>query len=79
MTSEHDQRSNVVFLGFGGCGVNMLESWQNMLPDDALCIAMDRDTKDLQRKKTFTHKIVLSNVKAVGSTVEYSKSVRAGG
>jgi len=47
------------------------------LPDDALCIAMDRDAKDLQRKKTFTHKLALSNIKALGSTVEYSKSVQA--
>ena len=55
----------------------MLDSWLDKLPDDALCIAIDRDDKDLHRKNKFAHKIVLSNVKALASTVEYSKSVRA--
>jgi len=69
--------TEVALIGIGGGGINMLESWLDKLPDDALCIALDRDEKDLHQKEQFAHKIVLSNVKALGSTVEYSKSVRA--
>jgi len=77
MVEEPEQLLKTAFIGIGGCGINMLESWLDKLPGIALCIAMDRDEKDFHRKKTFAHKIFLSNVKALGSTVEYSKSVRA--
>jgi len=70
-------KTEFALIGIGCGGINMLESWLDKLPDDVLCIALDRDEKDLHRKKQFTHKIALSNVKALGSTVEYSKSVRA--
>jgi len=59
MTNEHDQPSNMAFLGFGGCGVHMLESWQKMLPDGALCIALDRDEKDFHRKKKFKNSVII--------------------
>ena len=77
MTGESGRLSNVAYLGFGECGVNMLESWLKMLPDDALCIALDRDETYLHKKKGFKHKLPLSNVKCMGSTVEYSESVQA--
>jgi len=72
-----DSGAKPALIGVGGCGVHMLESWLDKLPDDALCIAMDRDEKDFHRKKKFDHKLVLSKVKAVGSTVEYSRSAQA--
>ncbi|MFQ5356433.1 MAG: hypothetical protein ACE5DY_08125 [Mariprofundaceae bacterium] len=77
MISEPDKLSKVAFIGVGGGGVNMLESWLDKLPGDALCIALDRDEKSFHRKKIFEHKLVLSKVKAVGSTVEYSASVKS--
>jgi len=77
MMEEPEQLSKAAFIGIGGCGINMLESWLDKLPDGALCFALDRDEKDLQRKEKFKHKLPLLNIKASGSTVEYSKSVRA--
>jgi len=69
--------TEVALVGIGGCGVHMLASWLDKLADDALCIAMDRDAKDFHRKKKFKHKLALSRVKSLGSTVEYSRSVQA--
>ena len=76
MTTEAARLSNNAFIGVGGCGVNMLESWLNMLPPDVLCIALDRDEKDFRRKKKFRHKLALLNIKCLNSTVEYSESVK---
>ena len=77
ITSELGKLSGSAFIGIGGCGLNMLDSWLDKLPDDDLCIAIDRDEKDLHRKNQFAHKIALSSIKSLGSTVEYSESVRA--
>jgi len=77
MTKEASRSSKVAMIGVGGCGVNMLESCLNMLPPDALCIALDRDEKGFRRKKKFKHKFALLNVKCLNSTVEYSESVQA--
>ncbi|MDX8397537.1 MAG: hypothetical protein R8K49_04370 [Mariprofundaceae bacterium] len=77
MVSDPDRLSKVAFIGIGAGGVSMLESWLDMLPGDALCIALDRDEKYFHRKKKFKHKLALCNVKSEGSSVEYSESVRA--
>lgn len=77
MASDPDRLSKVVFIGIGGGGVSMLESWLDKLPADALCIALDRDGKHLHRKKKFEYKLALFNIKSLGSTVEYAESVRA--
>jgi len=76
MADESDRLSKTVLIGIGGCGVSMLESWLTRLSDDVLCIAIDRDEKYFCRKKKFKLKMVLSNVKCIGSTVEYSKSAQ---
>jgi len=77
MTNETGRLSNIAFIGVGGCGVNMLESWLGKLSADTLCIAIDRDEKDFRRKKKIKHKFILLNVKCLNSTVEYSESVQA--
>ncbi len=77
MTNEAGRLSNIAFIGVGGCGVNMLESWLGMVPADTLCIAIDRDERDFRRKKKIKHKFTLLNVKCLNSTVEYSESVQA--
>ncbi len=76
MINRNGGLSGVAWIGTGGCGMNMLESWQQQLPDDALCIGIDRDGKPLREKTGLKHKFALRNVKSLGSTVEYAESVQ---
>jgi len=63
-------------LGIGGGGINMLESWQNKLPKNSLCVAVDRNEKPFLNRPT-EHKLALMKIKALGSTVEYAESAQA--
>jgi len=75
MTNKSDRLSNIAFIGVGGCGVTMLESWLDKLPNNALCVAIDRGERYFYKKTKFKNKIALLNVKSINSTVEYSESV----
>jgi len=75
MTNKSDRLSNIAFVGVGGCGVTMLESWLDKLPNNALCVAIDRGERYFYKKTKFKNKIALLNVKPINSTVEYSESV----
>jgi len=75
MTNQSERLSNIAFIGVGGCGVTMLETWLDKLPKDALCVAIDRDEIDFYKKTKLKHKITLLNIKSIKSTVEYSESV----
>ena len=63
---------NVAFIGIGGCGINMLESWQKQLPHNSLFIAVDNDRKRLELADNFTCKI---NLRGTTPLCSYSSKV----
>jgi len=62
MANDSECSLSAAFIGCGGCGVRMLESWLKRLPENVLCIALDRDEKDFHKNNSFKHKLVLSKV-----------------
>ncbi len=77
MPNKIDHLSQTAFIGVGGCGVEMIKAWKNWLPDEVLCIAVDRNTQAPKTSSTFEHQIMLSNIKSMGATIEYTDSTRA--
>jgi len=76
MTDKREPAQGTALIGIGGCGCSMLENWQDKLPEEALCIAVDRDKREFIASGQFEHRIILTNVKSKASTVEYAESVR---
>ena len=65
-----------VFVGIGGCGIGMLRSWMSRLPDRVASIAVDRDDRSIVSSTGFDRDILLSSVKAHGSSFEYADAAR---
>jgi len=59
MTNDKCETAGVTLIGIGGCGMNMMISWLSKLPDDALCIGVNRDRKRLSGEIGITHKVFL--------------------
>jgi len=76
MTDKREPAQGAALIGIGGCGCSMLENWQEKLPEEALCIAVDRDKREFVTSRQFEHQIILMNVKSKASTVEYAESVQ---
>jgi len=76
MTFKSDWLDRTAFVGIGGCGRNMLETWQLRLPEGAPCLAVDRDKRAFITSGKSECRVILSGIKSKSSTVEYSDSVQ---
>jgi len=68
--SEHDRHAfrniarNPVYIGIGGCGMNMLITWMKYLQSGSCTLAVNRDRNRLTVAEGFDHKLLLSEVAA---------------
>lgn len=76
LTMKPEQFSDTAYIGIGGCGRNMLKSWQAKLPDHAFRMAVDRDKRSFVQSNECEHRLLLGQVNSKGATAEYADSVR---
>jgi len=55
---------NPVYIGIGGCGMNMLITWMKYLQSGSCTLAVNRDRNRLTDAEGFDHKLLLSEVAA---------------
>jgi len=55
----------VAFVGIGGCGMNLLDACMKHLPDEACCIAINRDAQRLNQADGDLYKVFLAEVSAL--------------
>jgi len=67
----------LALIGIGGCGMNMMISWLDRLPDDTLCMAVNRDRDQLKKEHAITHKFLLNHVSSVDAKGDLKHATKA--
>ncbi|PIW47975.1 MAG: hypothetical protein COW18_08440 [Zetaproteobacteria bacterium CG12_big_fil_rev_8_21_14_0_65_54_13] len=75
-TWKSAQLVTAAYMGIGGCGMNMLESWLKYLPTSACTVAVNRDSTRLKEATGIQQHIFLAELSATNHQGQVMASIK---